>query len=62
LAIKVSENSSSFKKKIFSLNIGDHIYATSLDGNFTLPTSTKRPLVFITGGIGVTPFASMVRQ
>ena len=30
-------------------------------GYFTLPKDTFRPLVFIAGGIGITPFLSMIR-
>ena len=31
-------------------------------GDFTLPKDASRPLVFLTGGIGITPFRSMVRH
>lgn len=30
-------------------------------GSFIMPKSDKRPLVFIAGGIGITPFLSMIR-
>jgi ferredoxin-NADP reductase len=35
--------------------------AGSIAGDFTLPWSKKKKLVFIAGGIGVTPFRSMVQ-
>lgn len=55
------EGGSSFKQKLSEMEQGDVMYATSLDGDFTLPHDTSVPLVFIAGGIGITPFASMVR-
>jgi ferredoxin-NADP reductase len=33
----------------------------SLAGDFTLPQDTSKKLVFIAGGIGVTPFRSMIK-
>jgi ferredoxin-NADP reductase len=61
LGVKFYENSSSFKKKLLSLNIGDKIIASQLSGDFTLPIDTKKKLVFIAGGIGITPFRSIIK-
>ena len=61
LGIKFYDNSSSFKKKLLSMNEGETIVASQLAGEFTLPYDTKKKLVFIAGGIGVTPFRSMVK-
>lgn len=36
-------------------------YASHLGGNFTLKRNEKRKLAFIAGGIGITPFRSMVK-
>jgi ferredoxin-NADP reductase len=60
--IKISERSSSFKKKLLGLKKGDHITAGHLAGDFVLPKDTSKKLVFIAGGIGITPFLSMVRH
>ena len=44
-----------------SLNIGDSIEAMIPTGLFTLrESSTENPLVFISGGIGITPLISML--
>ncbi len=61
VGLKLQENGSSFKKNLYDMQVGDNIFATSLDGDFTLVKNTKKPLVFIAGGIGVTPFASMTQ-
>ena len=53
--------SSSFKKKMLDLAPGDAIMAGQLAGDFILPRNRKKKLVFIAGGIGITPFRSMVK-
>ncbi len=58
---KFYDNSSTFKKNLRDLNTGDVIFASQLAGDFTLPREKNRKLVFIAGGIGVTPFRSMVQ-
>lgn len=60
LGIKFYDNSSTFKKELLSLKSGATISAGALSGEFTLPEDPKRKLVFIAGGIGVTPFRSMI--
>ena len=37
------------------------IVASQLAGDFTLPKDPKQKLVFIAGGIGITPFRSMIK-
>ena len=61
VGIKFYENSSSFKNKMVSLNVGDKLVASQLAGEFTLPEDKSKKLVFIAGGIGVTPFRSMAK-
>ncbi len=61
-ATKIIEKSSSFKKALLLLNVGQRITASGLEGDFVLPSDEKRTLVFIAGGIGITPFRSMVKS
>lgn len=61
LGVKVYKPSSSFKQALLSLKPGNFVYAGQLAGNFTLPDDTSRRLVFIAGGIGITPFRSMLK-
>jgi ferredoxin-NADP reductase len=51
----------SFKARMSKLRKGDIVTATSLAGDFTLPKNPSLPLVFIAGGIGVTPYRSMIK-
>lgn len=61
LGVKFYPDSSSFKKKMLSLNPGAQIIGAQLTGDFTLPKDKKKKLAFLAGGIGITPFRSMVK-
>lgn len=51
-----------FKKKLANLDIGSLVKITAPLGKFVLPEDdNSRPVVFLSGGIGVTPFRSMVK-
>lgn len=63
LGVKMYPEPSSFKTALASLAPGDSILVSSLDGDFTLPTEpSAQPLVFMAGGIGVTPYRSMIEH
>jgi ferredoxin-NADP reductase/Na+-translocating ferredoxin:NAD+ oxidoreductase RnfD subunit len=62
LGVKFYEPSSSFKTRLLELQPGDTIMAGQLAGDFTLPHDTQQKLAFIAGGIGITPFRSMVKN
>jgi glycine betaine catabolism B len=53
--------SSTFKKKMLALQPGDRMMAGQLAGDFTLPRDFDKKLVFLAGGIGITPFRSMIK-
>ncbi len=55
------ENGSTFKNALANLEPGAHMVATQLSGDFVLPTDQTKKLVFIAGGIGVTPFRSILK-
>jgi ferredoxin-NADP reductase len=61
LGVKFYANPSTFKQKLKSLKPGDRIIASQLSGEFTLPEDKNEKLVWIAGGIGVTPFRSMAK-
>lgn len=61
LTIKAMSNGSSFKKHLIDMEKGDHMYASCLGGEFILPQNMNEKLVFIAGGIGLTPFRSMIK-
>ena len=52
---------STFKQTLFGLEIGAKITISEPMGDFVLPKDTTIPLLFIAGGIGVTPMRSMVK-
>ncbi len=53
---------SAYKKELNALEIGGTIKFAGPVGNFTLHEDKLQPAVFIAGGIGITPFYSMLRQ
>ena len=61
LGVKFAQPSSSFKQKLLSLGTNDVILAGQLGGDFVLPQNKKQKLVFVAGGIGITPFRSMIK-
>jgi len=60
VATKIGAQPSSFKAAMRALKPGEDVSARGLEGEFTLPSDTTRPCVFIAAGIGITPFRSMV--
>ncbi len=58
--IKFYKNGSSFKRALLAIDAKTPIVATVAAGDFTLPKNTAEKLAFIAGGIGITPFRSMV--
>ena len=60
--IKFYAPASTFKKTIQSLPAGAIVRTTGVSGGFTLPKDPTRPLLFIAGGIGITPFIGYLRH
>lgn len=61
LGVKFYPEPSSFKNHLLALPVGEEIIVSQLAGDFVLPKKEKQGLVFIAGGIGVTPFRSMIQ-
>ena len=57
---RVAEKGRSFKAGLIRLQPGRLLRVSHVAGDFTLPKDASKPLLFIAGGIGVTPFHSMV--
>ena len=53
---------SGFKETLDSIKIGKKIEIEGPYGQFTLPDSAKRPIIFIAGGIGIAPFVSIIKH
>ena len=61
VGVKFKDASSAFKRAMAAMRPGDKMFAGQLAGDFVLPADPKRKIAFIAGGIGVTPFRSMVQ-
>ena len=62
VGLKYYYPSSTFKTTFSQLQPGDQILAGQVSGSFTLTNLHGRKLALIAGGIGITPFRSMVKQ
>lgn len=51
-----------FKRVLTSIPIGTDVQADGPGGSFTLHQTVTKPAVFLTGGIGITPFRSIIRD
>jgi ferredoxin-NADP reductase len=54
-----NKDGSSFKKALRHLKPGTEVHMAEPMGDFVLPKLIQTPLVFVAGGIGLTPFHSM---
>ena len=62
LAIATRMRDTAFKRVLGSLAEGTTVKLRGPMGTFTLPDDPARPVVFLAGGIGITPFVSMLRH
>lgn len=58
---QATDNPSSFKLALKRLEPGDDLHMSDPMGDFVLPKLVQTPLIFIAGGIGITPYLSMLR-
>ncbi|MDB5170226.1 MAG: oxidoreductase [Candidatus Saccharibacteria bacterium] len=61
LTVRTFEKGSSFKRALSQLKPGSKLRIANISGQFILPP-TKQKLLLIAGGIGITPFRSMIAQ
>lgn len=61
IGVKFYTDGSSFKKNLLSLDINKLVVASQLAGDFVLPKDRNKKCVFVAGGIGITPFRSMLK-
>ena len=57
-----AEKASSFKKAFATLQPDTIVRGTYVGGDFVLPSDEDAPIILIAGGIGITPFRSMIAQ
>ena len=51
-----------FKRSLKKMPLGTAVKMDAAIGSFTLHKNSAKPAVFLAGGIGITPFSSIVRQ
>lgn len=61
LTSKFYTPSSTYKNKLLNITPNQRIIASGVSGDFTLPKNPKTPIAFIAGGVGITPFRSMIK-
>jgi len=61
LGVRFYDRSSSYKQAMYNMDARTPLHGAQIAGDFTLPRNRKRKLVFIAGGIGITPFRSMLK-
>jgi len=62
LMVATRMRDSAFKRVLKNLSIGTAVHMAGPFGSFNLHQETTRPAVFLAGGIGITPFLSILRQ
>jgi ferredoxin-NADP reductase len=62
LCFAMRSGDSGFKKTCWQLKPGDTVEATKAVGFFTEPEDNDRPIVFLVGGIGITPALSILKE
>ncbi|MDX1535734.1 MAG: FAD-dependent oxidoreductase [Candidatus Spechtbacterales bacterium] len=61
IMLTTRKGESSFKKALFNMQEGDIIYVEEPAGSF-VKEDKKKKAIFIAGGIGITPFRSILKQ
>jgi ferredoxin-NADP reductase len=62
LLVATRMRDSAFKRKFAATAPGTQVQLEGPFGSFTLHSNPARPAVFVAGGIGITPFMSILRQ
>jgi ferredoxin-NADP reductase len=57
---RAAEKGSSFKNALFDMKPGDEIIMSEPMGDFVLPKLIQTTLIFVAGGVGITPFHSIL--
>ncbi len=61
ITTKLNKPLSQFKDRLINLKAGDEVLMSEPIGDFVLPIDKSIPLVFISGGIGITPVRSIIK-
>jgi len=62
IVIATRMRDTAFKRVLRSMPLGTEVKIDGPSGSFTLHKNSAKPAVFLAGGIGITPFHSILRQ
>jgi len=62
LMIATRMRDTAFKRVLGTMPLGTQVQIDGPSGSFTLHKNSAKPAVFLAGGIGITPFLSMLRE
>ncbi len=62
ISVSFRISTSTFKQTLLHLAIGSQVQIEGPRGIFTLPAKKNSPFVFVAGGIGITPFRSILLE
>lgn len=62
ISFTTMKSESDYKQKLFSMKEGDEIEVGNPTGEFILEKAENKKIVFVSGGIGITPFKSMLED
>jgi ferredoxin-NADP reductase len=62
IAIATRMRDTAFKRNLRDMAVGTEVQVDGPFGSFTLHENTKRAAVFLSGGIGITPFHSIIKD
>lgn len=60
--VRITNNPSKFKRALAKLKSGDKCYISPAIGNFNLPYTDNKKILFVALGIGITPFRSLLQE
>ncbi len=61
ISVAFRDSGSGFKETLKSMSTDETVYINGPYGYMTIPDKTDKTLVFLAGGIGITPYLSMIR-
>jgi len=61
LMLSTKIRDSPYKQRLSTLEKGDKVNVSGPEGEFVLPEDNSKSIIFLSGGIGVTPFRSMIK-
>lgn len=61
VGVRFYDKGSTYKRSMLNLRTDQSMLAGALGGDFTLPADPSQPVVLIAGGIGITPYRSMLK-